>query len=966
MPLPPLRFRRWVPALLGLAVVTGAQALPTPASALPSAASPTVLPAGQGTDGLERLPPGVRARSMSSLVAAGLVSAGPPIVPGRPAPASPRSGGSTLLWGPAANMSQTLGANEPAAAMHPLDPALLLSGGNGTVINNSSDSGLTWAHRPSPACATYGDGVPAWLPLSVNGGHSALYASLCNRFKTGQFALSRSTDAGVTWAAITSNIADPAYFDDREYLWTDHNPASPFYGRTYLTAALFDSGGSGSFNAVGTKWTTDQGTTWSPFRSVVDSGEFARGENHNEFGALAIEPDGTVVEAWHRGACCGYIHTTNKVMAARSTDGGVTYPYSTTIVTVPLSLTLEFNSYSPGGFRWSDTPNIAADPTDGTLYAVWVQYRLPDAPTSAAVYLSRGSADATTWTTPIIVDDSNRTKFQYMPWVQVSPDHVVHVTYSKAVTNNASLAHFYTQSTDGGETFAAPFQLSNSTYPAVYFMGDYQAASLGGYGAGGGSLLATWTDTSAGEDQWGRVGTFSMGSPTPTVTGTPPTATRTRTPAPSPTAVPTACGGGNYAVSTATTTLVPATDDTGNHCEDCTTTLPLPFPVRLYGVPYTQAAVSSNGQLDFVTPDAAYLNACLPNVNTDATIFPHWDDQNTECAGCGIFTAVSGTAPNRVFTVEWRTVYFGTTTALNYAVALYEAFDGFDLVYGTVPQGGSSATVGVQSAGGARFTQIGCNGGGLSAGLLLRFRYPVCATPSATPTLTRTATLTASATRTVRPTDTPCPLTFSDVPVDAYFYGAVQYLACHGVISGYSDGTFRPYTNTTRAQMVKIVVLGFALTGPPPPTGGTFADVPPGSTFYPYVETAAARAIVSGYTCGAPGEPCDAENRPYFRGGANVTRGQLAKITASAAGWAAGNPATGTFADVLPGSPFYGFVEAAACRGVVSGYTCGGPGEPCDGGNRPYFRQGNNAIRGQIAKIVRGASEQPSCAPALR
>ncbi|HMA37151.1 MAG TPA: S-layer homology domain-containing protein, partial [Chloroflexia bacterium] len=58
------------------------------------------------------------------------------------------------------------------------------------------------------------------------------------------------------------------------------------------------------------------------------------------------------------------------------------------------------------------------------------------------------------------------------------------------------------------------------------------------------------------------------------------------------------------------------------------------------------------------------------------------------------------------------------------------------------------------------------------------------------------------------------------------------------------------------------------------------------------------------------------------------------------------------FADVAPGSPFYAFVATAACHGVVSGYACGGPGEPCDTTNRPYFRPYNNATRGQIAKIV--------------
>ena len=40
-------------------------------------------------------------------------------------------------------------------------------------------------------------------------------------------------------------------------------------------------------------------------------------------------------------------------------------------------------------------------------------------------------------------------------------------------------------------------------------------------------------------------------------------------------------------------------------------------------------------------------------------------------------------------------------------------------------------------------------------------------------------------------------------------------------------------------------------------------------------------------------------------------------------------------------------------NGVISGYGCGGAGEPCNPpGNRPYFRTYNSATRGQTSKIV--------------
>ena len=198
------------------------------------------------------------------------------------------------------------------------------------------------------------------------------------------------------------------------------------------------------------------------------------------------------------------------------------------------------------------------------------------------------------------------------------------------------------------------------------------------------------------------------------------------------------------------------------------------------------------------------------------------------------------------------------------------------------------------------------------------------------------------------PTATPtgCWISFSDVRPSDYFYEAVRYLYCRGVVGGYSDNTFRPWSNTTRAQIAKMVVLaeGWPLLNPPNPT---FADVPYGSTFYTYVETAAARGILGGYACGGPGEPCDASRRSYYRPGVSVTRGQIAKMVVLAEGWPLLNPPNPTFADVPYGSTFYTYVETAAARGILGGYADGS------------FRPGNQATRGQIAKVVYNAVTSP-------
>ena len=91
-----------------------------------------------------------------------------------------------------------------------------------------------------------------------------------------------------------------------------------------------------------------------------------------------------------------------------------------------------------------------------------------------------------------------------------------------------------------------------------------------------------------------------------------------------------------------------------------------------------------------------------------------------------------------------------------------------------------------------------------------------------------------------------------------------------------------------------------------------------------------------------------------------MSRGQLAKMDALTAGWTA-TPTGQTFADVPAGSAFYGYIEQAASRGVISGYPCGGADEPCvPPANRPYFRPFADVTRGQTAKIIAN-SFFPSC-----
>ncbi len=62
------------------------------------------------------------------------------------------------------------------------------------------------------------------------------------------------------------------------------------------------------------------------------------------------------------------------------------------------------------------------------------------------------------------------------------------------------------------------------------------------------------------------------------------------------------------------------------------------------------------------------------------------------------------------------------------------------------------------------------------------------------------------------------------------------------------------------------------------PAGQCFTDVPSGNSFYANVNALYMDGIIGGYPCGGAGEPCDADNRPYYRPANLVSRQQMSKF----------------------------------------------------------------------------------------
>jgi hypothetical protein len=89
---------------------------------------------------------------------------------------------------------------------------------------------------------------------------------------------------------------------------------------------------------------------------------------------------------------------------------------------------------------------------------------------------------------------------------------------------------------------------------------------------------------------------------------------------------------------------------------------------------------------------------------------------------------------------------------------------------------------------------------------------------------------------------------------------------------------FSPDEEATRGQIAKVVsnAAGFDDA----PVGQTFEDVPPGSTFYEFIERLASRGLASGVECGTNEDvPCfEPDNRPYFLPLERMTMRDLARM----------------------------------------------------------------------------------------
>jgi hypothetical protein len=675
---------------------------------------------------------------------------------------------------PVVNVSATTGNQaESFINVNPTNPNNLVATSN-TNSNSifraySTDAGATWTRGTVATGVACCDGQAAWDTFGN------LFLVYINN-SVSQINVILSTDGGATFSApVTAgsgSVDQPSIAVGNGSVWVDWNQGGSMVARGAPVTGL---------------------GVWGPFNA-----QQAIPSASGSFGGIAVGPgpNGGKVIVTYQSPTGGQGPAT--IFANVDADGlgaggfGARITVSTTNVGgfdfIPAQNGRSIDSEA--GVVWDAT----GGPFNNRIYLVYTEETAPEN-NDTEILMRTSTDDGATWSAPVRVNDDATTRSQFLPYVTLDGttgtvavgfhdcrnDNGVPGPGGTNMIPNDDAEYYGTFTTDGGATWAPNRRLSGGFSNADAANNGVDYGDYVGLDARAGKLYAMWADnancdgtnpngTLSAFDLYANPLTLAGGTPSPTPTASPtPTSTPTASPTPTATATATPCVGG-YTITQIGGSIVPGTTDIGNHGDDTVTTVALPFSYNLYGTTFSSVNLSSNGNAQFMTTDTAFTNECLPWLTHNFTIYPYWDDLYLVNAGFGIFTSVTGTAPNRIFNIEWRAQYFPGSGSANLELRLYEGLSRFDVIYGTLTNGNTSATAGVQRDD-STFVQYFCNGAGQPATGGQSYILQPCGTPSPTPTATATttatatatatptatATATATATLTPRPTPTPRP-----------------------------------------------------------------------------------------------------------------------------------------------------------------------------------------------------------------
>jgi hypothetical protein len=352
----------------------------------------------------------------------------------------------------------------------------------------TSDGGATWNGSYNGAGGS-DDGDPAAC-INMSGRYFVGYIT-----SQGHQGVSYSDNQGSTWTPIIANPAGNSFnVLDKNHLWVDNSPTSPFMGNLY-------DGWMDNNSQIATCRSITNGTTWEPSQvisSAIISGGQKQGVN------FKTGPNGEVYAAF--AVYNSWPNDEGAIGFAKSLDGGVTWLPAFKAIDNIRGIR---NTGVPENQRTNSFPSMACDisngPHRGNLYICWTNHGTPGVNTGNDIdcYMIKSSDQGTTWSAPIKInqDASGHGKTHYFPWVTCDQanGYVSVVFYDNRNVNNNQAEAFMAYSLDGGTTFT-DMQVSDVSWTpspipnmATGYMGDYLGIS-----AYGGRVYPTWTDNRQG------------------------------------------------------------------------------------------------------------------------------------------------------------------------------------------------------------------------------------------------------------------------------------------------------------------------------------------------------------------------------------------------------------------------------------------------------------------------------------
>ena len=435
-------------------------AILAPASALRAAGDdPAPLPCSQiGPLGLEKQ---TNIRAGLTLISCGLAAGGSSRAAGPSAPQAPRSplqlGGSDVdvVTGvePYPHVTQAgdqtwANGSTVVAAYNDTNTA----SSNYSGVSYSTDGGASFTRiLPSPFATGHGTnfGVPSVVfDKKLGTWFAGFLATGCGGQGLGLW----TSPDGITWSV--GACAHSGTQDDRPSMWVDNTPASPFYGRIYLTYNDFNVAGGALFATH-----SDDGATWTaPFG--VSAG-FVRNVG------VSVAEDGTVLVAAMNEGGGGFAARRN--IDYRSTDGGVTFGGQISMG-VPFAAAGDsvcptnsyFTRFDPvwRTMGWGD---LAAGANTTVVYSYVVHGATSD---GGDIYVVRSTDDGQTWGPPVRIDGDASLHAQWMPTASGAGSNFFVTWYDRRDTTDATnYERWGSMSTDGGATWGAPQRISDVLIP---------------------------------------------------------------------------------------------------------------------------------------------------------------------------------------------------------------------------------------------------------------------------------------------------------------------------------------------------------------------------------------------------------------------------------------------------------------------------------------------------------------------